>query len=167
MVSTNYFENSQPVAQSNGDVAPEIFPGLEEQAVVALGRVLRGQLGQGAVDLLDALVGQQLVHIPQPPLFDGEQLAVGVLQIADVVDEGHKQVQLRPAPEVVRLLGAGGVLDDGVGHRLHQLGLLIQGVQAVPAVRVGHVQKVHRPDAVAVFLEVGGHFFQKARPWDL
>ena len=59
---------------------------------MALGRVLRGQLGQGAVDLLDALVGQQLVHIPQPPLFDGEQLAVGVLQIADVVDEGHKQV---------------------------------------------------------------------------
>ena len=33
-------KNSQPVAQSNGNVAPEIFPGLEEQAVVALGRVL-------------------------------------------------------------------------------------------------------------------------------
>ncbi len=38
-------KNSQPVAQSNGNVAPEIFPGLEEQTVVALGRVLRGQLG--------------------------------------------------------------------------------------------------------------------------
>ena len=154
-------ENGQAVAQSNGDIPPEVFPGLEEQAVVPLGRVFRGQLGQGAVDLLDALVGQQLVHIPQPPLFDGQQLAVGVLQIADVVDEGHEQIQLRPAPEVVRLLGTGGVLNDGVGHRLHQLGLLIQGVQAVPAVRVGHVQEVHRPNAVTVVLEVGGHFFPK------
>ena len=97
-------------------------------------RMLRGELGQGAVDLLDTLVGQQLVHIPQSPLFDGQQLAVGALQVADVVDEGHKQIQLRPAPEVVRLLGAGGVLDDGVGHCLHQLGLLVQRVQAVPAV---------------------------------
>ena len=117
-------------------------------------RMLRGELGQSAVDFLDALVGQQLVHIPQSPLFDGQQLAVGALQVADVVDEGHKQIQLRPAPEVVRLLGAGGVLDNGVGHRLHQLGLLVQGVQAVPAVRVGHVQKVHRPDAVAMIFEI-------------
>ena len=70
------------------------------------------------------------------------------------MDERHEQIQLRPAPEVVRLFWAGGVLDNRVCHRLHQMSLLLQGVQAVPAIRVGHIQKVDRLDVVALFPKV-------------
>ena len=133
--------------------------------MVAFGRVVRGELGQGAVDVLDALMGQQLVHVPQTTLFDGEQLAAAVLQVHHVVDQRHEQIQLRAAPEVIRLVGPGGVLDDGVGHGLGQLRLLVQPIQAVPAVRVGHVQEIHRLDIVAVFFEIGGQLFKELPLW--
>ena len=154
-------EDGQAVAQADGDAAPQVFLGLEEQAVVALGRVVRGELGQGAVDVLDALMGQKLVHVPQSPLFNGEQIALGVLQIHHVVDQRHEEIQLRAAPEVVCLTGPRGVLDDGVGHRLGQLGVLVQPIQAVPTVGVGHVQEVHRLDVVAVLFEIGGQLFKE------
>ena len=158
-------EDCQPVTQANGDIAPEVLPRFQKQAVVPLDRVLRRQGRQGAVDLLDAFVCHDLVHIPQPPLLNGQQVPAGVLQVADIVDEGHEQVQLRPAPEIVRLPGAGGVLDDGVGYGLHQMGLRIQGVEAVPAVRMGHVQEVDRFDIVALFRKIWPQFFKKLPLW--
>lgn len=36
LVHQGILEDRQSVAQSNGDVAPQVFPGLEEQAVVPL-----------------------------------------------------------------------------------------------------------------------------------
>ncbi len=72
-------EDGQPVAQADGDAAPQVFLGLEEQAVMAFGRVVGRQLGQGSVDVLDALMGQHLVHISQPPFLDGQQIALSVL----------------------------------------------------------------------------------------
>ena len=149
-------KDGEPVAQADGDAAPQVFLGFEEKTMVALGRVVWRKLGQGAVDVLDALMGQHLVHVPQPPLLNGQQLALAVLQVYNIMNQRHEQVQLRAAPEVVRLPWAGGILDDGVCYRLGQLRLPVQPIQAVPAIRVGHVQKVHRLDVVAVFLEVGG-----------
>ena len=85
-------EDGQPVAQADGNAAPEVFLGLEKQAGVAFGRMVRRELGLGAVDFLDALVGNHLVHVAQAALFDGQQVSVGVLQIDDVVNQRHEQV---------------------------------------------------------------------------
>ena len=92
LVHQSVLEDGQPVAQADGNVAPEVFTGLEEQAVVALGGVLRRQGRQDLVDLLNALFRQQAVHIPKPPLLDGEQVPGVILQVADIVDERHEQV---------------------------------------------------------------------------
>ncbi len=77
------------------------------------------------------------------------------------MDQRHEEIQFRAAPEVVRLPWARGVLDNGVGHRLSQLGFLVQSIQAVPAIGVGHVQEVHRLDVVAVLFEIGGQLFKE------
>ena len=60
--------------------------------MVALGRMVGRQLGQGAVDVLNALMGQHLVHVPQPPLLNREQIAFTVLQVDNVVDQRHEQI---------------------------------------------------------------------------
>ncbi len=46
-------EDRQPVAKANDDVAPEVFLCLEEQAMRILGRVLRRQGFELAVDFLN------------------------------------------------------------------------------------------------------------------
>ena len=123
--------------------------------MVALGGVIGRQRRQRAVQLIDAHGGKDLIHVAQTPLLDGQQIALFIPQIADIMDQGHQEIQLCTAPEIVGLLGTGGVLDNGVGHRLHQICFCVQSIETVPAIRVSHVQKVDRFDVVAVFTEVG------------
>ena len=148
-------EDGKPITKAGDDVAPEIFACLQEQPVMALGGVIGRQRRQRAVQFIDAHSGENLIHIAQPPLLDGQQIPLFIPQIADVVDQGHQEVQFRTAPKVIGLLGTGGVLDNGVGHRLHQIRFRVQSIEAIPAIRVSHVQKVDRFDVVAVFPEVG------------
>ena len=119
------------------------------------------ELGKDAVELRDAHGGQHLVDLSEAALLDGQQPSVFVLQIGDIVDHRHEQIQLRPAPEVVGLMGAGGVLDDRVCHGLHQLRFGVQTVKAVPAVAVLHVKEVDRLDVVAVFPKVRRKLFKQ------
>lgn len=72
LVHQSVLEDGQPVVQVDGDVAPEAFTGLEEQAVVTLGRMFRRQGRQDLVGLLNVLFRQQAVYIPKPPSLDGE-----------------------------------------------------------------------------------------------
>ena len=153
--------NGQSVSEADDDVAPQILPRLQEQTVRPFRGVVRRQFRQYPVDVVDALVGQYLVDVADAALLNGEQVSLLVSQVADVVDERHKQIQFGAAPEVVRFLGAGGVGDDGVRHRLDQLRLRVQPVEAVPAVRVLHVQKVHGLDVVALFREVGRQLLEQ------
>ena len=127
-------EDGKPVAKAGDDVAPKIFAGLQEQSVMTLGGVVRRQRHQRAVQLIDAHGGKDLIHVAQTPLLDGQQITLFIPQIADVVDQGHQEIQLRTAPEVVGLFGAGGVLDDGVGHRLYQICFRVQSIATVPAI---------------------------------
>ena len=92
LVYQGILEDRQAVAKANGDVAPEVFPCLEEQSVVPLRRMIRWQLRQGAVDVIDALFRQHAVYVAKTALLDGEQVALFVLQVADVVDEGHQEI---------------------------------------------------------------------------
>ena len=101
---------------------------------MALGGVVRRQRCQRAVQLIDAHGGKDMIHVAQTPLLDGQQITLFIPQIADVVDQGHQEIQLRTAPEVIGLFGAGGILDDGVGHRLHQIRFRVQAIETVPAI---------------------------------
>ena len=151
----------QPIAQAGNDVAPQGILCFQEEAVVALGRVVRRQRGQLAVDLVDAVVGDHPVDRADAALLDGQQVPAGVLQIADVVEQRHEQVQLRSRPEVVRLLRRGCVLNDGVRHGLNQLSLGVQAVEAVPAVGVLHIQEVDRFHIVSLLFKMGGHLLEQ------
>ena len=102
--------------------------------MMALGGVIGRQRCQRAVQFIDAHGGEDLIHVAQAPLLDGQQITLVIPQIADVVDQCHQEIQLRTAPEIVGLLGTGGVLDDGVGHRLHQIRFRIQAIETVPAI---------------------------------
>ena len=127
-------EDGKPVAKAGDDVAPKIFAGLQEQSVMTLGGVVRRQRRQRAVQLIDAHGSEDLIHVAQAPLLDGQQIAFFIPQIADVVDQSHQEIQLRTAPKVIGLLGTGGVLDNGVGHRLHQIRFCVQSIETVPAI---------------------------------
>ena len=50
---------------------------------------------------------------------------------------------------------------DRVGYRLHELRLGVQTIQTVPAVRVFHVQKVHRFHIKTVLSKIRGKTFKK------
>ena len=101
---------------------------------MALGGVIGRQRRQCAVQLIDAHGGKDLIHVAQTPLLDGQQITLFIPQIADIVDQGHQEIQLRTAPEVIGLFGAGGILDDGVGHRLYQIRFCVQSIETVPAI---------------------------------
>ena len=77
------------------------------------------------------------------------------------MDERHQEVQLRPAPEVVGFFRSRRVLHDRICHRLHELWLGVQSIQAVPAVRVLHVQKVYRFHIKAMLPEIRRKTFKK------
>ena len=154
-------KDRQSVAETNDDVAPEVFLCLEEQTVRILSRMLRREGFELAVDFLNALRCDHAVHIAEPTLFNGEQIPVGIAQVDDIVDERHQEVQFCTTPEVVGFLWPRRILHDRVGYRLHELRLCVKTVQTVPAVRMLHVQKVYRFHIEAVLPEIWGKTFKQ------
>ena len=123
--------------------------------------MLRRQGFELAVDLLDALCCDHAVHVAKAALLNGEKISIGIAQVDNIVDERHEQIQLCPAPEVVGFLWPRRVLHDRVGDRLHKLRLGVQTIQAVPAVRVFHVQEVHSFHIKAVLSKIRGEPFKQ------
>ena len=165
LIHQRVLKDGKPVAQADDDIAPEVFAGLQEQTVWPLGRMLRRQLCQNAVDLVYTFIGQDLIDIAKAALLDGEQIAPGVLQVADIVDERHEQIQLSTAPEVVCFIGTGGILDDGVGHRAHKVWVGVQTGQTVPSIRMGHIQEVDCLDVKAFFPKIRRKHFKQLALW--
>ena len=161
LIDQRILEHRKSVAQSDDDIAPEVFSRLQEEAVGTLGRMLRRELRQRAVDLVDALIGEDLIDIAKAALLQGKQVSTLILFITDIVDQRHEKVQLRTAPEVVCFIGTGGVLNNGVGHGGHKVGVGIQPRKAVPAVRVRHIEEIDRFDIKALFPKVRRHHFKK------
>lgn len=95
---------------------------------------MAGSSAKPTVQLIDAHGGKDLIHVAQTPLLDGQQITLFIPQIADVVDQGHQEIQLRTASEIIGFLGTGGILDDGVGHRLYQICFCVQSIETVPAI---------------------------------
>lgn len=58
----------------------------------ALGRMLRRKLRQRAVDLVDALIGEDLINITKAALLQGKQISALILLVADIVDERHEKI---------------------------------------------------------------------------
>ena len=158
-------KDCKPVAKADDNIAPEVFPCLQKQTVRPLCRMLRRKLCQNAVDLIDTFVGKDLIDVTKAALLDGQQVALGVLQITDIVDECHEQVQLRTAPEVVGLIRPGGVLDNGVGHCGHKVGIGVQIGQTVPPIRVSHIQKVDCLHVKASFPKIRRKHFKQLALW--
>ena len=85
-------EHRETVAETDDDVAPKVFSRLQEEAVGTLGRMLRRELRQRAVDLVDALIGEDLINITKAALLQGKQVSALILLIADIVDERHEKI---------------------------------------------------------------------------
>ena len=150
-------EHGQAVTKANGDVTPDLAVGQLEDAVGRSGRVVFGQTVHDLLQALEALAGEQAVDGAQATLMDGAQFAVRTLEADHIVDEGHQQVQLGLAPEVLPLLAVGGVVDDNLRDGLHQVGVLCGVSQAVPGVGVLHIQKIEQAHLVALIPEKAGH----------
>ena len=161
LIDQRILEHRKAVAKSDDDIAPEVFSRLQEEAVGTLGRMLRRKLRQRAIDLVDALIGEDLINIAKAALLQGKQVSALILFITDVVDQRHEKVQLRTAPEVVGFLGTGGILNDGVCHGGHKVGVSIQPRKAVPAVRMCHIEEIDCFDIKALFPKVRRHHFKK------
>ena len=77
----------------------------------------------------------------------------------------HEQVQLRLFPEVLPLVGVGGVFDDDLRDGLHQVLVLLNLAEAVPGVAVGHVQQIEHPHLIALFFQKSGHTLVNFSLW--
>lgn len=109
------------------------------------------QIGKG-------LIGQHPVDGPQGTLLDGQQvLGAGDRLGGHIVHQRHEQVQLRLFPEVLALVGVGGIFDDDLRDGLHQVFVLLNLAEAVPGVAVRHVQQVEHPHLVALLFQESGH----------
>ena len=64
-------------------------------------------------------------------------------------------------PEVIRLLGAGGVLNDGVGHGGYKVRICFQSRKAVPTVRVRHIEEIDRLDIEAMLPKIRRKVFKE------
>lgn len=124
-------------------------------------RMLRRQLRKDAVDFIDAFIGEDLIDVSEAALLQRKKIAAGILQIANIVDERHQKVQFRTAPEVIRFLGAGGILDDSVCHGGHKVGIGVQPCKAVPSIRVRHIEEIDRLDIKALLFKVRCCHFKK------
>lgn len=107
------------------------------------------------------LLGEDLIDVSEAALLQRKKIAAGILQIADIVDKCHQEVQFRTAPEVIRLLGAGGILNDGVGHGGYKVRICFQSRKAVPTVRVRHIEEIDRLDIEAMLPKIRRKVFKE------
>ena len=161
LVHQRILKDRETVAKADDDIAPEVFSRLQKEPVWSLGRMLRRQLRKDAVDLVDAFIGEDLIDVSEAALLQRKKIAAGILQIADIVDERHQEVQFRTAPEVIRLLGAGGILNDGVGHGGYKVRICFQSRKAVPTVRVCHIEEIDRLDIEAMLPKIWCKVFKE------
>ena len=161
LVHQRILKDREPVAKADDDVAPEVFSCFQKEAVGAFGGMLRRQLRKDAVDLVDAFIGEDLIDVSEAALLQRKKIAAGILQIADIVDKCHQEVQFRTAPEVIRLLGAGGILNDGVGHGGYKVRICFQSRKAVPTVRVRHIEEIDRLDIEAMLPKIRRKVFKE------
>ena len=158
LVHQRILQDREAVAKADGDVAPNLPVGQLEDAVGCQGWMPFGQGVKAPLQIREGLVGEQAVDGPKRSLLDGEQLiGAGDGLGSDIVHEGHEQVQLRFLPEILPLIGVGGVLDDDLRDGLYQILVCLDPAQAVPSVTVLHVQKVEHLDLVAPLPEISGH----------
>ena len=92
LIHQRVLEHREAVAETDDDVAPKVFSRLQKQPVGTLGRMLRRKLRQRAVDLVDALIGEDLINITKAALLQGKQVSALILLIADIVDERHEKI---------------------------------------------------------------------------
>ena len=161
LVHQRILKDRETVAKTDDDIAPEVFPCLQKEAVGPFGGMLRRQLRKDAVDLVDAFIGEDLIDVSEAALLQRKKIAAGILQIADIVDKCHQEVQFRTAPEVIRLLGAGGILNDGVGHGGYKVRICFQSRKAVPTVRVRHIEEIDRLDIEAMLPKIRRKVFKE------
>ena len=136
-------EHPQPVAEADGDVAPNLPVGQTEDAVGRLRRMVFGKLGENFLDLLKGLGGQNLVNdaegaFPHREQFTGSRVGAAL----DITKQRHQKVHFGLLPKVLPLVLVRGVFDDDFGNRLDQRLVVLHGGQAVEAVAVFHVQQV-------------------------
>ena len=151
-------KHRKPVAQANGDVSPDLAVGQLKDTVGRQSRVAFGQGLKPPLQVGKGFVGEHPVDGSQGPLLDGQQLlCAGDGLGGDIVHQRHEQVQLRFFPEVLSLVGVGGVLDDDLRDGLYQVLVMLDLAEAVPRVAVLHVEEVEHPYLVAFLLQEGGH----------
>ena len=92
-VHQRVLEHRQAVAQSNGDVAPDLPVGQLENTIGRQRRVTFGQRLKALLQISEGLVGKDAVDFPQRPLLDGQKL-VGAWDglSCDIVHECHEQI---------------------------------------------------------------------------
>ena len=157
-VHQRVLEHRQAVAQSNGDVAPDLPVGQLENTIGRQRRVTFGQRLKAPLQIPKGLVGEHPVNGPERPLLNREQFrGAGDGLGCDIVHQSHEQIELRLFPKVLPLVGVGGILDDDLRDGLHQVFVLLNPAQAVPGITVFHVQKVEHPDLITLFPEKRGH----------
>ena len=92
LIDQRILKDREAVAEADDDIAPEVFSRFEEQTVRTFGRMLRRQLRQRAVDLIDALVGENIVNVAKAALFQRQQVPALILFVADIVDQRHEKI---------------------------------------------------------------------------
>ena len=92
LVHQRVLKDRKAVAKADDDVAPEIFPSLQKEAVRTFGRMLGRELRQGTVDFVNAFIGEDLIDVAEAALLQGEKIASIILLVADIVDERHEEI---------------------------------------------------------------------------
>ena len=139
-VDEGVLKDAEAVAQTDGHIPPDLPPRQLKDIVRRDGRVSRRQLGEQLVDLLEAVLGKDAVNYPQGALLDGEQFpGGGVAAVVDIMEQGHEKVFLRLFPEVLPLVGVGGVLDDDLGDGGNKGRVIPHHTHAVESVTVFQV----------------------------
>ena len=92
LVHQRVLKDRKAVAKADDDVAPEIFSCLQKKAVRPFGRMLGRELRSGAVDFVNAFIGEDLIDVAEAALLQGEKIASIILLVADIVDERHEEI---------------------------------------------------------------------------
>ena len=143
LVDKGVLKDAEPVPQADGHIPPDLSPRQLKDIVGGDGRMPRRQLGEQFVDLLESVLRKDMVDRSQRPLLHGKQLPGGRLPaVVDIVEEGHEEVFLRLFPEVLALVGIGGVLDDDLGDGGDKGGVTPYHTHAVKTIAVFQVQEV-------------------------
>lgn len=80
-VHQRILKDREPVAKTDDDIAPEVFPCLQKEAVGPFGGMLRRQLRKDAVDLVDAFIGEDLIDVSEAALLQRKKIAAASFRL--------------------------------------------------------------------------------------